>query len=119
MFKKRLITACITTALCAIMLTSCGGGNTVTETESKPPLPNGKITERGKRNNDFANNGENGIEEGIDNVKNGIERGMDNMKDNAEDATHGTARQDGHDNDTEAETDMPQREHRTPVPKGK
>ncbi len=101
------------------MLTSCGGGNAVTETESKPPLPNGKITERGARNNNVANDGKNGIEDGIDNVKNGIERGMDNMKNSAEDATHGTARQDGHDNNTEAETESPVREHRPAAPNGK
>lgn len=106
-------------ALCAAMLASCGGsgGSTTTqsETQQKPSLPNGKITERGDRGSNGVNDAKSGAEEGIDKVKRDVERKMNDM----EDATHGTARQDGHDNDTEAETEAPAREHRPAAPKGK
>ena len=120
MFKKKFLTAALITAACAMLLTSCGGGNNGTEqtTASKPNVPKGRIIERSNNDNVF-NDAERSVEEGIDNVRNGIKRGMNGMMDNAEDATHGTARQDGRDNDTEAETDAPMREHRQAAPYGK
>lgn len=118
MLKKKFITAALVTATCAAMLASCGGNVAEQTTTAKPPLPGGKITRKANDDN-ILNDAKNSVEDGIDNVKNGIKRGMDDMMDNAEDATHGTARQDGRDNDTEAETERPMREHRPAAPKGK
>ena len=118
MFNKKLTTAALAATMCAAMLASCGGNMAEQTTTAKPPVPGGKITRKANDDN-ILNDAKNSVEDGIDNVKNGIKRGMDDMMDNAENATHGTARQDGRDNDTEAETDAPMREHRPAAPKGK
>ena len=114
MLKKRILIGGLTAALCALMLVSCGGGTAQTETETKLPIPSKKmITER---NRQLPGDGMGGA---IYDFERGIEHGMDGLKNRAEDATNGTARQDGHENDTEAEGDMPERAHRAPAPRGK
>ena len=116
MLKNKILIGGLTAALCAVMLASCGGGTTTqTETETKPPIPSKKmITERSR---ELPNGG--AIGGAMHDFERGIERGMNDMKNRAEDATNGTARQDGHENETEAEGVMPKREHRSPAPRGK
>ena len=114
MLKKKILIGGLTAALSILMLASCGGGTAQSETETKPPIPSKKmITDRSRQ---FP---EGGVGGAIYDFERGVDRGMKDMKNRAEDATNGTARQDGHENNTEAETATPEREHRAPAPYGK
>ena len=114
MLKNKILIGGLTAALSILMLASCGGGTAQSETETKPPIPSKKmITDRSRQ---FPEGGMGGA---IYDFEHGVDRGIKDMKNRAEDATNGTARQDGRDNDTEAETERPMREHRPAAPKGK
>ena len=113
--NKKILTLGLATVLSLAALTSCGGGNVESETESKLPLPGKKMTR--KANDNIVND----VKEGVNDLENDFKQKASDMKNSMEDATHGTARQDGRENDTEAIPPMPMHKdkHRPPVPMGK
>ena len=96
MFKKKIITAILALAACATMLTACGGNTNATThagSETKTPATTAEKADGNAKGRNIVNDMKNGVERGMNGIKNSVN--------NAEDATHGTARGDGRDNETE------------------